>query len=420
MKIIIMGAGIIGVTTAYFLAKQGNEVIVLEKGASSGLGCSYANGCQLSYSHTDPLASIESLKLLLKSFFQKNSFLYVRKFFNKDFFMWAIEFLKNCKLDQSKNEQKLLAISTHSKLVLASLLSEEVDIKFDYNDSGILYFYRTEKIFQKAITFAKAQKLIGHNVKILNKEECVKKESTLVKLYDDNKLAGGILYKEDASGDCFLFLKSLEKICKEKYGVKFLYNVDIKNIFTNYKTITGVNTSAAVFTADKYVYALGAYENNLLKGISIKSKIYPFKGYSLSTPSNQSFIAPKTSITDKENKIVYSRVGETFRAAGVFEINGFKADKGKNQLNFLYSNISSTFSDFGNINKTLEWCGFRPFRPNSIPLICEVKKYENLFLNTGHGHLGWTLACGSADILAKIISKSCDEKFKFLEEELCY
>jgi D-amino-acid dehydrogenase len=156
----------------------------------------------------------------------------------------------------------------------------------------------------------------------------------------------------------------------------------------------------------------------LLKGVRVETKIYPLKGYSLSIAADEEFIAPKMALTDTENKVVYSRLGKIFRAAGTVEICGLSSKKNKKNLAFLKATVCNSFSDFGNINEMTDWSGFRPFRPNSLPLICEVKKYGNLLLNTGHGSLGWTLSAGSAKILSDLVSDQKDERFGFLEEEL--
>ncbi len=418
MKIIVMGAGVVGVTTAYFLAKSGHQVIVLEKNAASSLGCSYANGGQLSYSHIDPWASKSALKMIAKSIIIPNSFLSIKKFANKDFLKWGCAFLKNCNEEKFlTNSKKLFSLGKCSRKALAEILNDEPSIKFNYNETGILHFYQNAKAFEIAIKNAEMQQSLGIKLHILNRDECLKKEPTLVKLYDENKLLGGIFYDDDASGNSLLFTKSLEKICQEKYGVIFEYNAEVKNIFTNYSKITGINTSRGVFTADKYIYALGAYGDKLLKGVKIDPKIYPLKGHSLSIEANEEFIAPAIALTDSENKIVYSRIGDIFRAAGAVEIGGAKTTKNNSQINFIKSKIKSSFSDFGNVNKAQEWFGFRPFRPNSIPLIGEVTSYGNLLLNTGHGHLGWTLSFGSAKILSDLINGETAREFVFLAEE---
>jgi len=420
MKIVIMGAGIIGISTAYFLARNGHQVIVLEKNSASGQGCSYANGGQLSYSHIEPLACASSLSLILRAITSPSSFLSLKSLSDLNFWKWSFDFLKNCRKKSSfTNSQKLFALGQKSKKALEEILSSETDLKFDYKKTGILHFYRHPALLEKAIKQAEFQQNLGSEIHILSKDECLKKEPTLAKIYDDQKLLGGIFYGDDASGNCLSFLKGLEKICREKYGVEFHYNRTIKNIFTNHQKITGVHTDGGVFVGDKYIYALGAYGNKLLQGIKIDPKIYPLKGYSLSIPADDEFIAPKIALTDVENKIVYSRIGDVFRAAGTIEACGLKTTKNQDRVNFLQNKIRATFSDFGNINQSQSWCGFRPVRANSIPLICEAKKYGNLLINAGHGHLGWTLSCGSAQIICDLIEDKKEEKFGFLEEEIC-
>ncbi len=418
MKVIVLGAGVIGVSSAYFLARQGHQVVVIDKNSASALGCSEANGGQLSYSHVETWAAKTSFSSMLKAAILPNSFLSFSGVTNKRFLKWLCEFYKNSAPQKAQeNSRRLFRLTSYSKEVLAEILKEETEIKFDYKNNGILHFYREQKKFEQAIKDAEFCNSIGARAQILNAEECVKKEPTLIKLFDEKKLAGGVFYEMDASGNSMLFTRALEKICQEKYGVIFEYGAEIKNIFTNHKKITGINTGKGVFVANTYVYALGAFGDKLLRGVNIETKIYPLKGYSLSIAASDEFIAPSLALTDTQNKIVYSRLGNTFRAAGTVEICGLKLNQNKKHLSFLRSSIRATFSDFGNANNVVEWSGFRPFRPNSIPLICEVKKYGNLFLNTGHGSLGWTLSAGSGKILANLVSNQPDERFDFLKEE---
>lgn len=418
MKVIVLGSGVIGVTTAYFLARDGHQVTVLERNSSSALACSYANGGQLSYSHVEPWASKSSLYSIIKAKFSLSSFFAISNIFDSEFLKWSFEFIKNSSDKKNQeNSKKLFTLGGYSKKALADILKEESDLEFNYKSEGILHFFRTEKSFEAAIKQAEFHSSFGCKTQILTKDECVKKEPTLVKLYDEKKLAGGIFYEADASGNSYLFVKSLEKICREKYGVVFEYETEIRNILTNYKKITGIYTNKGVFVADRYVSALGAYSNKILKGIGIHSKIYPLRGYSLSIAADQEFIAPNLALTDPENKVVYSRIGNIFRAAGTVEICGFKAKKNKKLLRFLTENIKASFSDFGNLNKVSDWSGFRPFRPNSIPLVCQVKKYQNFFINSGHGSLGWTLSAGSARIIADLVLDKKNVEFSFLEEE---
>lgn len=418
MKVIVLGAGVIGVTTAYFLAKNGHEVTVLEKNHSCAMGCSYANGGQLSYSHFEPWSAKASFPTFLAALLKSPSFLSVSDFFNKEFLSWSCEFFKNSDPEISKkNSKKIFAINDYSRKVLAEVIADETTLDFDYSANGILHFFRDPKAYAKALEEADLMRELGCAFEILTAEECVKREPTLSKLDDDKKLIGGIFYPSDASGNSAAFTRGLERICREKYKVTFEYGAEIRNIFTNYQRITGINTSNGVFVADKYVYCLGALGNRLLKGIGIDPKIYPLKGYSFSIPASAEFIAPKIALTDQENKIVYSRIGNIFRAAGTVEACGLKLEPNKKHYDFLRLVIRSSFSDFGNINEVSDWCGFRPFRPNSIPLICQIKKYGNLILNTGHGSLGWTMAAASGKISADLILNKRLEQFEFLSEE---
>lgn len=234
MKVIVLGAGVIGVTTAYFLARSGHQVTVLEKNSSSALGCSYANGGQLSYSHVEPWASKASLFSLIKAAFLSPSFLSISDFTNREFLRWSCDFFKNSSPEKTaQTSKKLFALGNYSKSLIEEIIADEPDLKFDYKKEGILHFFRNQKSFAVAIKEAEFVISLGGNARILTKEDCVKKEPTLSKLADENKLVGGIFYGSDASGNSMLFVQALEKICREKYGVVFEYGADIRNIFTN-------------------------------------------------------------------------------------------------------------------------------------------------------------------------------------------
>ncbi len=418
MKIIIFGSGINGILSAYFLARAGCEVVVLEKEPESGAGCSSANGGQLSFSHCEPWAAKTSLMTFLKAAVKPNSFLSVPDLTNKDFLRWVLEFSKNSTSERSQDiARKTLKLGVFSRQVLSEILSKE-NIDFCYKQDGILHFYRDEKLFNAAIIQAKTQKALGCNLEILNAAECIKKEPTLTKILDEQLLKGGVFFKDDASGDCLSFIKGLELICKNKLGVKFHYQCEVKNLLTNYKKITGINTNQGVFVGNAYLNCLGAFSNSLLKGVKIDSKIYPLKGYSLSIPTDKLFLAPNLALTDPENKMVYSRLGSVFRAAGTIEANGLKDQLNQKNINFLKNTVRSTFSDFGDLKNAKEWFGFRPYRPECLPLVCKVQKYGNLFLNTGHGSMGWTLSFATSRIISNIIlQQNIDIDFAFLEEE---
>lgn len=403
MQVIVLGAGTIGVTTAYFLAKNGVEVTVLEQNQDSSLGCSLANGSQLSYSHIEPWSE-KTIVNFLFSCFGIASYASFCDFNNKEFYRWLLAFYKNSFNEISyQNSANLLNLTMLSKITLQEIIADEPSLKFDHQQNGILHFYRTKKQLDHALKKAELYQKIRPDYQILNTEQCLSYEPTLLKLFEQKKLAGGILFSQDESGNSKLFTQQLAKICQEKYRVNFLYNTQIHNLFNNKIKITGIHTDRGVFVADKYVCCLGAYANNLLNGINIDTQIYPIKGYSLSIPCNQQHLAPQTSLTDNQNKLVFSRIGNIFRVAGTFEMSGLNHNNKKSHLSFLSQQTKETFSHFGQIDKAEQWHGFRPFRPCGLPLIKQSEQYTNLLLNIGHGPLGWTLACGSAKKLSDII-----------------
>jgi D-amino-acid dehydrogenase len=419
MKVVILGAGITGITTAYMLAKMGCEVVVVEKNKASGMECSHANGGQLSFSHAEPWSSKSSTLSILKAAIKPNSFVCIKDLKNKEFLKWSLRFVSNSRKKKVEDiSTKLLNVGSYSRSILEDIIKQE-KIDFCYNGKGILHFYRSKKLLNKAIAQAEFQKKQGCKLEILNAEECIKKEPTLTKLLDDNKLAGGILFKDDASGDPFLFMNALEWICTNRLKVEFVHDCQVKNILTNYKKVTGVNTTKGVFQGDAYVNTLGGYANALLKGININTGIYPIKGYSLSIPADKNFLAPRMALTDSENKIVYSRLGSTFRAAGTIEACNLKLNHNQKNINFLKNTIKSTYSDFGDMTNAKDWFGFRPYRPDCLPMVGKVEKYGNLFINSGHGSLGWTNSFASAKIISdKIFKRTIDSKFSFFEEKI--
>lgn len=418
MRIIIMGAGIIGATTAYFLAREGHEVVMIDKNPKSGSDCSFANGGQFSYSHIEPWSDAINYFKLFSNLVKPNSFISGNKIFSSDFIKWFSDFRNNSNYERiRKISTDLYSLTTYSHNALQEITLLEKDLDFDYQKNGILHFFRNKKNFEKEMATLEFKQSLKCNAKILNNEEIIKKEPSLIKLYDKNKLAGGVFYQNDATGNSYKLANQLTKICIEKYNLKFI-NDDIKNILTNGKKITAINCSREVIVGDIYISCLGAVGSKLLKGIKLNSKIYPLKGYSISIPTTPEFTAPKIAITDSENKIVYSRLTNIFRAAGTVDIAGFSSYYKNSNLKFITKNIKQSFSNYGDINNSEYWQGLRPFRPNSLPLICPVSKYPNLLLNMGHGSLGLTLAAGSAKIISNIVNKNdIEKKFDFLLED---
>lgn len=415
MKIIVMGSGIIGVTSAYYLAKSGHEVTVIDKNPDTALSCSMSNGGQLSYSHIDSFLPSNSLLFLIKTLFKRGLFFKAQEISNPDFIKFCLKLYENNKEgNKIKNSINLYNINTLSKLALEEIMQEE-EIDFYHKKNGILHFYRNNKLFNSAIKNAIMLEKIGCSVDIFDSQKSVDKVNDLSKLSDNKKLRGGIFFENDQTGDAFIFANKLANICKEKYNVKFEFNSNIKNIFTNYQKITGIHTDKGVISGDIYVYALGSEGLRLINGINVNHNIFPLKGYSISMPISSDFKAPEIGLTDPENKIVYSNLGKNFRAAGTIEISDLNSKINFSRLNFIKKITKDSLKNYGNIDDLSYWQGYRPCRPNLTPYICEVKKFKNLFINSGHGHLGWTMACGSSKILSNKINGKSEKVFDFLD-----
>ncbi len=410
-----MGSGVIGITTAYMLAKDGHKVRVIDCASEPARECSYANGAQLSFSHIEPISSRSSLRQMSKAAIKPNSFLSVNTI-DKSVAKFAGKLVRNSNKNSIEAiSRNIFNINKLSKKSLGSILKDE-RIRFDHSQNGILHIFRDQKYFEKAKQFSKFQNSIGDESIILNLVECVEKEPTLIKMIESRNLKGGIFHPGDESGNPYLFCKSLARICREKYGVEFIFNERIKNILTDSKKITGINCVNNVYKADSYIYSLGASGLSLLKGIEIETGILPILGSSVSIEVDKDNIAPKISLTDSENRLVYSRIGTTFRAAGGLSIQ--KSNKVSEKMGkFIRNKIASTFSSYGDINRSSDWQNYRPIRPSSTPLVCKTNKYDNLYLNTGHGHLGWTMSCGTAEIIRRLVAQENTEEFSFLNDK---
>ena len=397
-KVLILGSGINGLMSAYFLGKTGKfDITVIDKMDKEGMGCSYENGCQLSFSHCEPWSSFSSVLSILKMIFLGNAKIsfYILK--DRNFWIWLLKIFKNSFFRKSQIIKELTIMGIDSKKILNETLQEE-KLSFEYNNSGILHFYRKKFFFKSACKIAKIQKILGCSIEILNASQVIKKEPYLKKLHNDGKIVGGIMHYDDASGNIKKFMSQIKKICEKDLEVKFIFNNKIKNILTNKKEITGINSSLGVYRADYYVSCLGCFESELLKGIGLKSKSYPIKGYSFSIPIDNIRGKGLTSIlTDPENKIVYSMVNNHLRAAGTFEISAMDYKISKKNIKFLKNTIKSTFAFNDKFDDgVFPWQGYRPYSFSILPTSGVSKKYSNLYLNSGHGSLGWSMSFATA------------------------
>lgn len=403
MKICILGSGVLGAISAYYLGQRGHEVRVIERQPEAARETSFANGGQLSYSHAEPWANPHVFPLLFKWMWMDDAPLVLRPRADVEMTKWGLQFLYNCLPARAKRHSEVLwRLGRYSKEKMEEVMAD-TGIDFHYIDKGILHVFSTQQSFEHACAQTEFQKALGCEESILSVEECFRMEPSLQ--HAAKKIYGGIHAPIDASGDIHLFTKRLAALCTERYGVRFDYNVQVLGLEQESGRVSHVKTSMGDVVADSYVMALGSYSPLYLRHVGVKVPIYPMKGYSITFDAND--MTPHISITDAELKVVYSRLGDKIRVAGTAEFAGHNTAVRKARIDPIVRGVNALFpkADLRNMS---EWACLRPSTPDGPPIIGRTK-IDNLFLNTGHGTLGWTQAAGSGRLLADIIEGKSTE-----------
>lgn len=397
MHIIILGSGITGVLSAYYLGKAGHTVEVIERQPESARECSFANGGQLSYSHAEPWANPYVFPKLFKWMFQDDAPLVLRFSLDPRMIEWGLRFLWNCRPSAAdKHSLALLRLGLHSKQKMNEVV-DDTGIEFHHVKGGILHVYSSQAAFEHAQKQAIFQHQHGCPETVMSWDECLKLEPSLQ--HTTQPYYGGIHSPLDESGDICVFTQKLADYCRTHFGAVFHYNTDIMALHAESGKVTHVSTNRGNMRADSYVVSMGAYSPLLLRPLGIRVPIYPMKGYSVTFPANE--FTPKISITDDERKIVYSRLGYRIRVAGTAEFAGYNTDVNIKRIDPIVNGIKSLFPK-ADLQFHDHWACLRPSTPDGPPIIGKTR-YSNLYMNTGHGTLGWTQGAASASLLADII-----------------
>ena len=405
MRIIILGAGVIGVTAAYYLQKDGHEVILVDRQKGAGLETSFANGGQISPSQSMPWASPETPKLILKWLGRHDAPLLYRMRIDPKLWSWSLQFLGNCSEEKfSNNTFKNLRLALYSRACLYEI-RRHTNIEYDCLEGGILRIFRDSGKLNEAEKQASVLNDVGSYNQVLNTKEIYALEPAC-KLSPD-KIIGGIYTPDDQSGDAFKFTNELTNYLKDR-GVKFRFGEKVEQLNSNGDKIKSITTDKDSIEADAIVVSLGSYSGFLLKTLGIKIPVQPAKGYSLTVPIAGKNGAPSISITDEDHKIVFTRLGNRMRVAGTVEFAGFDNKINNKRAQSICKIAQSIFPDAGDYSKSEFWSGLRPLTPDGTPIIGSTP-YKNLYLNTGHGSLGWTMCAGSGKIIADIINKRTTE-----------
>ena len=400
MDVLVLGAGIIGLTTAYFLNKEGFEVTVVDRNNDVALETSFANGAQLSYSYVAPLAGPGVMSHVPKWLLDRNSPLRFRPSLDPATLCWNVRFMKACTASQSnQTTRELLALSFLSRDLYHTMMQQE-NIAFDHKRAGKLIVHRSRDSFNHAVEQLDFQRSLGCEQRALPVEECLSLEPSLQRMRAH--LSGGIYTESEESGDCYQLAVALKKILQQR-GVTFRFNTPIKKLVADSTRKVNVQTdNAERLTADHIVVALGCDSTALLKPLGIAVPVSPLKGYSLTLPIQSATDAPVVSITDYERKVVYARLGERLRVAGMADMVGLDRHIDTARIETLKQEARNLFPDAGNYDLATLWTGLRPATPKGKPII-DGTRYGNLWLNIGQGALGFTLAPGSARVMTDLI-----------------
>ncbi len=400
MKVTVLGAGITGVTSAYFLAKKGFEVTVFDRQPLAAEETSFANGGQISVTQAFPWNSPDLPGKLVKWLGRDDAPLVFRLRNDPHMWRWGLKFLLNARRKTFyESAGRVLRLGLHSRDCLHQVIADE-NIDYDRQARGILKVFNTQEEWDDMA--ARTQWLNDQGIaqKMLTREECMEAEPALAAA--TSSFIGGSKSDIDESGDAHSFTLALEAAAK-RLGVSFVYDATIDHLTEQAGRVKSVTVNGKPLAFDQYVMSLGSFSYFLGKKLGLHIPIYPVKGYSVTVPIKGANAAPMMSLTDESQHVVISRFGDRLRAAGTAEMNGYEAAPNKRREDMVLDSVFGLFPNAGNREKAERWCGLRPMSVDSTPIIGKTR-FDNLFLNTGHGPLGWTLSCGSADLLSQIMS----------------
>jgi D-amino-acid dehydrogenase len=409
MRVIVLGAGLLGVTSAYYLQQLGHDVTVIDRQATPAAETSFANGGQISVSHAEPWANPSAPLKVLQWLGKEDAPLLFRIRADMRQWLWGLQFLRECTPARTRhNIEQIVRLGTYSRDTLQQL-RRDTGIRYDERTQGILHFYTTQKEFDGALAPAEQMRALGCERQVISADEAVKLEPALAHIRP--QLAGATYTAEDESGDANRFARELARLAAEA-GVKFLMSHTVTALrevggAIDHVEVTDAEGRFQRIRGDAFVMAMGSLSPLLAAPLGIRLPIYPAKGYSVTLPVKDASKAYQVSLTDDEYKLVFSRYtsesGDRMRIAGTAELNGYDRDLNRVRCEAIVRRVEQLFPGAGDTAQAQFWTGLRPATPSNVPLIGRTK-LANLYLNTGHGTLGWTHACGSGKSIARIVS----------------
>ena len=401
MRTVVLGSGVVGTAAAYYLARDGHEVTVLERHEAPGLETSFANAGLVAPGHSYAWASPAAPRILARSLVSADQALKLRPRLDPRMWAWLWRFLLQCTDERARaNTARKLRLCRYSGDLLTELAAD-TGIEYDGLARGNLYVYRTERSFEAGVRRTGLLRDHGLALEVLDREGLCEREPALEPVKEH--LAGGMYSPTDQSGDARMFSHHLAAHCREAFGVRFRFGVTVDGLEADGDRIAGVRTRGGVVRGDAYVLALGHMSPFVAETVGLKLPIYPVKGYSVTIPRGSSNLAPRMGVCDEDRLVVTCPMGERLRIASTAEFGGY--DKGHRPADFrgMLGFARELFPSAGDYGRPEYWAGLRPMTPSTVPILGRAR-FENLYLDTGHGHIGWTMACGSGKVTADLVA----------------
>jgi D-amino-acid dehydrogenase len=400
MKVLVLGSGVIGVSSAWHLARDGHEVTVVDRQPAAALETSYGNAGEVSPGYSAPWAGpgvpLKAIKWLL----MHHRPLVIRPTLDLNLVRWGLAMLRNCTAARYElNKSRMVRLAEYSRDCLRELRAE-TGIAYDERMQGTLQLFRTQAQLDGTAADIAILQRYGVGYELLDRAGCIRHEPALARVSD--KFVGGLLLPGDETGDCFKFTQNLAGLA-EKLGVTFRYGTRIEALRSEGGRLTGVRTDAGVLTADAYLLALGSFSPTLLDPIGIRVPVYPVKGYSITVPITDAAGAPESTVMDETHKVAVTRLGSRIRVGGTAELAGYTLQLHEARRRTLEHVVTDLFPQGGDVSRAEFWCGLRPMTPDGTPIVGGTR-LPNLYLATGHGTLGWTMAAGTGRVMADLMS----------------
>ncbi len=399
MRVIVLGAGVVGVTSAWYLAEAGHEVVVVDREEGAALGTSFANAGQVSPGYAWPWAAPGLPRKVLGWMMSRHAPFRLRPRPDPAMWRWLARMLANCNArDYAINKSRMVRLAEYSRDALGDLRTA-TGLAYDGAQDGLVQLFRTDHQLELAARDTTILADSGVAYELLDEAGCRRHEPGLA----SGVVKGGLRLPGDESGDAHLFTRNLAALCAAR-GVVFRYGAAIEAILADGDRVTGVRTATGMATGDAYLVCLGVWGAGLLRPLGIELPIYPVKGYSITVPVADPSAAPRSTVADETYKVATTRLGDRVRAGGMAELSGYDRTLRPGPRETLELSVGSLFPGACDFGQARYWTGLRPSTPDGPPIIGPGARYANLWLNLGHGTLGWTMSCGSGRLIADLIS----------------